>query len=156
MTMVYETSATATHEGRSGSVRSADGLLDLRLALPKELGGPGGATNPEQLFAAGYAACFTSALLSCAREAKLSIGAPEVTARVGLERGPDGGFRLAAGVDVALPGATRADAETATRGAHAICPYSQATRGNVDVKVRLLRWKGSADAPALLLEPTDA
>jgi lipoyl-dependent peroxiredoxin len=151
MTMIYETSATATHEGRNGSVRTADGLLDVRLAMPKELGGSGGATNPEQLFAAGYAACFTSAILLCAREAKVAIGDPEVTARAGLEKAPDGKFRLAAGLDVSLPGAGRADAESVTRAAHAICPYSRATRGNVDVKVRVVRWKESADAPALVL-----
>ena len=151
MTMLYETSATASHEGRNGSVRTADGLLDVRLAMPKELGGAGGATNPEQLFACGYAACFTSALLLCAREGKIAIGDPAVTAHVGLERAPDGKFQLAANLDVALPGADRDQAETVTRQAHAICPYSRATRNNVDVKVRLVRWKESADAPALVL-----
>jgi len=149
MTMLYETSATATHEGRNGSVRTADGLLDVRLAMPKELGGAGGATNPEQLFASGYAACFTSALLLCAREAKIAIGDPSVTAHVGLERAPDGKFQLAASLDVALPGADRDKAETVVREAHAICPYSRATRNNVDVKVRLVDWKNAAGAPAL-------
>jgi Ohr subfamily peroxiredoxin len=132
-------------------VRSADGLLDVKLAPPKELGGSGGATNPEQLFAAGYAACFTSAILLCAREAKVAIGDPQVTAHAGLEKTPDGRFQLAASLDVSLPGAARADAESVTRAAHAICPYSRATRDNVDVKVRLTRWKESTDADALVL-----
>jgi Ohr subfamily peroxiredoxin len=153
MTMLYQTSATATHEGRNGSVRTEDGLLDVRLAMPKELGGAGGATNPEQLFAGGYAACFTSALLRCAREGKLSIGDPQVAVRAGLERTHDGKFQLAAGLDVSLPGAARADAETVTRQAHEICPYSRAIRGNVDVQVRLVRWRESADTPPLTLEP---
>lgn len=151
MAMIYETSATATHEGRNGSVRSEDGLLDVRLAMPKELGGSGGATNPEQLFAAGYAACFTSALLLCARQSKLSIGAPQVRVRSGLESAPDGGFQLAAALEVSLPGAARDDAEKVTRLAHGICPYSRATAGNVDVKVRLVRWQDSADAAPIVL-----
>lgn len=144
MTAIYETAATAGHEGRNGSVRSADGLLDLRLAMPKELGGPGGATNPEQLFAAGYAACFTSALLLCAREAKARIGAPEVTAHVGLARDGEG-FGLAVRLEVALPEAERETAEALARRAHAICPYSRAIRGNVPTDLRLTAWRGSAD-----------
>lgn len=144
MTAIYETAATAGHEGRNGSVRSVDGLLDLRLAMPKELGGPGGATNPEQLFAAGYAACFTSALLLCAREAKARIGAPEVTAHVGLARDGEG-FGLAVRLDVALPEAERETAEALARRAHAICPYSRAIRGNVPTDLRLTAWRGSAD-----------
>ena len=144
MTAIYETAATAGQEGRNGAVRSADGLLDLRLALPKELGGPGGATNPEQLFAAGYAACFTSALLLCAREAKARIGAPAVTAHVGLAR--DGaGFGLVVRLEVALPEAERETAEALTRRAHEICPYSRAIRGNVPTDLRLTAWRESAD-----------
>ena len=151
MPTIYETSATASHEGRAGSVRSDDGLLDVKLAVPKEMGGAGGATNPEQLFAAGYAACFTSAVLFCAREAKLKIGDPSVTVHAGLENAPDGKFQLFSSLDVALPGAEKADAEAVVRAAHGMCPYSRATRGNVDVKVRLTRWKDSADTPALEL-----
>lgn len=151
MSSIYQTSATATHEGRNGNVRSADGALDVGLAMPKELGGAGGATNPEQLFAAGYAACFTSALLLCAREAKITIGNPEVTAHTGLEHAPDGRFQLAASLDVALPDASRQDAERVTRAAHGICPYSRGIRGNVDVTVRLTRWNDSADVAPLVL-----
>jgi osmotically inducible protein OsmC len=151
MEMLYETSATVTHEGRNGSVRTADGLLDVRLAMPKELGGAGGATNPEQLFACGYSACFTSAILKCARESKLKIGNPSVTAHVGLAKVPDGSFQLAATLDVALPDVSREDAEALARSAHGICPYSRATRNNVDVKIRLVGWKESTDADAFEL-----
>ncbi|MCA8880722.1 MAG: organic hydroperoxide resistance protein [Rhodobacteraceae bacterium] len=156
MGIIYKTSATATHEGRSGSARSHDGLLEVNLAMPKELGGMGGATNPEQLFACGYAACFTSALLLCARESKLKIGAPQVTVHTGLESAPDGKFQLFAGLDVALPDASREDAESVTRAAHGICPYSRATRNNLDVQVRLVAWKGSDGAPAAVLEAAGA
>lgn len=154
MTTIYETAATAGHEGRSGSVRSADGLLDLRLALPRELGGPGGATNPEQLFAAGYAACFTSALLLCAREAKAQIGEPEVTAHVGLGRQGEG-FGLVVRLEVALPGADRAAAEALTRRAHEICPYSRAIRGNVPTDLRLTAWRDSSADQSLVLAAAD-
>lgn len=151
MEMIYETSATASHEARNGSVRSDDGLLDVKLAMPKELGGAGGATNPEQLFAAGYAACFTSAILLAAREAKLKIGQPSVTVHSGLSRAPGGRFDLQARLDVSLPDASKADAEVVTREAHAICPYSKATRNNVNVKVRLVRWKESSDQDELAI-----
>jgi lipoyl-dependent peroxiredoxin len=156
MGIIYRTAATASHEGRNGSARTDDGLLDVKLAMPKELGGMGGATNPEQLFACGYAACFTSALLHCARELKLRIGAPTVTAHTGLETAPDGKFQLFASLDVALPDASREDAEAVTRAAHKICPFSRATRNNLDVKVRLAQWKGSAGAPAAVLESAGA
>ncbi len=156
MGILYKTAATASHEGRNGSARSEDGVLDVRLAMPKELGGAGGATNPEQLFAAGYAACFTSALQLCAREMKLKIGDPSVTTHCGLETAPDGKFQIFASLDVALPGATREDAEAVTRAAHGICPYSRATRGNVDVKVSLVKWQGSDGAPAAVLESAGA
>lgn len=147
---IYETSATASHEGRNGSVQTADGLLDLRLAMPKELGGAGGATNPEQLFACGYAACFMSALQLVAREARIKTGAPSVTAAVGLDKADDG-FHLVATLDVALPDVAREEAERLVRQAHQICPYSRATRGNVDVGVRLVSWKGAPAGEAASL-----
>lgn len=154
MDIIYETAATVTQEGRNGSVRSSDGLLDVKLAMPKELGGAGGATNPEQLFAAGYAACFTSALLLSAREAKKPIGDPSVTAHVGLGKAEDGGFGLTTRLDVALPGATRSDAETIVKAAHSICPYSRATQGNVAVKVQLVGWKEAAEGEkAMVVDP---
>ncbi len=132
----YTATATATG-GRQGRVRSADGALDLPLAMPKELGGPGGlATNPEQLFAAGYAACFENALLRVARERKAPIRESSVTAHVGIGREADGFFRLSVRLEVSVPGRDRAEVEEMARLAHAeVCPYSRATRGNIDVRV---------------------
>lgn len=141
MTIVYETACTATHEARNGSVRSADGLLDLTLAAPKELGGAGGATNPEQLFAAGYAACFTSALLRVGREAKLKIGKPVVTVHSGLRSDGEARYALFARVEVSLPDLDRARAETLVQGAHAICPFSKAVAESLGVEVVLTEWE---------------
>lgn len=134
MNILYKTSATATG-GRDGRARSDDGLLDVRLSPPKELGGAGGATNPEQLFAAGYAACFTSALLRVAREAKVKVDQPSVTALVGLGQTDGSKFGLTVELKVSVPNLPRADAEDLVRKAHEICPYSNATRGNIDVQI---------------------
>lgn len=133
MSTLYTTSVSAIG-GRGGKVRSSDGLIDLQLAMPKELGGPGGKTNPEQLFAAGYAACFQSALALVARKQKVNLGDNTVTATVGI--GPQGeGFGLTAALEVAIPGLDQATAEALVAGAHKVCPYSNATRGNIDVKL---------------------
>lgn len=140
MTILYATSCT-THEARNGSVRSDDGLLDLALAAPKELGGTGGATNPEQLFAAGYAACFTSAMLRVSREAKLQIGKPSVTVHSGLRSDGKDRFALFARVEVALPDVNQAVAEVLVDGAHAICPFSKAVGESLGVEVVLTAWK---------------
>src|SRR5829696_8163753 len=131
---LYTATATATG-GRQGRIRSADGVLDEPLALPKELGGPGGAaTNPEQLFAAGYAACFENALLRVARERKAPIRESSVTAHVGIGREESGYFRLAVDLEVSVPDRDRAEVEELVRIAHdEVCPYSHATRGNIDV-----------------------
>lgn len=130
----YRTRATATG-GRDGSARSEDGVLDVTLATPKELGGAGGAgTNPEQLFAAGYAACFIGALKVAGGQLKLTV--PQdvtVTATVGIGPRAAGGFGITADLEVSLPGLDRADAERLVEAAHQICPYSNATRNNVDV-----------------------
>jgi len=136
MQVLYTATATAKG-GRQGHVRSGDGVLDLPLAHPKELGGPGGAaTNPEQLFAAGYAACFENALLRVARERKAPIRESSVTARVGIGREEDGYFRLAVDLRVSVPGRERAEIEEFARIAHEeVCPYARATRGNVEVRV---------------------
>ncbi|MBV9116855.1 MAG: organic hydroperoxide resistance protein [Acetobacteraceae bacterium] len=136
MQTLYTATATAKG-GRQGHVRSEDGVLDLPLAHPKELGGPGGAaTNPEQLFAAGYAACFENALLRVARERKAPIRESSVTARVGIGREEDGYFRLAVDLRVSVPGRERAEIAEFARIAHEeVCPYSRATRGNVEVRV---------------------
>lgn len=139
MPVLYTATATAVG-GRQGHIRSSDGVLDHSLALPKELGGPGGhATNPEQLFAAGYAACFENALLRVARERKAPIRESSVTAHVGIGREGDGYFKLSVGLDVSVPGRDRAEVEEMVRVAHQeVCPYSRATRGNIDVQIKVV------------------
>ncbi len=136
MKTLYQTTVTV-HGGRNGQVRSDDGLLDLGLAMPAELGGKGGATNPEQLFAAGYAACFESAarLVAQKQGVKLSDDAMEVRASVGLVPTAEGGFALTVAIEVAITGVEQASAEAIVEAAHAVCPYSNATRGNIDVKL---------------------
>ena len=133
---LYSTKVTATG-GRSGSIRSDDGLLDLKLALPRTLGGKGDATNPEQLFAGGYAACFETALLRIASEArhKFVDHDVEVVAEVGLSRNHSGGFVLSAALAVTIAGVDQETARQFVELAHAVCPYSNAIRGNVDVQI---------------------
>jgi len=132
---MYSTKVTASG-GRHGHIRSEDGLLDLKLALPRELGGKGDATNPEQLFAGGYAACFENALLRVSREAGLRFADPdvEVTAEVGIRRNDAGAFVLSAALAITIAGVDQKKAEDLVEAAHKICPYSNAIRGNVDVK----------------------
>jgi Ohr subfamily peroxiredoxin len=135
MGTLYTAEATAVG-GRDGGVKSADGVLDLSLAVPKELGGPGGAkTNPEELFAAGYSACFHSALKLVASKAKVNVHDSTVTARVGIGPNDAGGFGLEVELDVVLPKADLESAESVVRAAHQVCPYSNATRGNIPVKL---------------------
>ncbi|QNM96962.1 organic hydroperoxide resistance protein [Chitinimonas koreensis] len=136
--VLYTTAATATG-GREGRIESADGVLQAALALPKELGGAGGhATNPEQLFAAGYAACFESAVRFVARQKNVKIEQSSVTAKVGVGPRSAGGFGITAELQVSLPGIDREVAQELIETAHRdICPYSHATRGNVDVQVSL-------------------
>lgn len=132
MEALYTAEATAVG-GRQGHVRSSDGLIDLDLALPEGLGGPGGTrSNPEQLFAAGYAACFQSALGVVARGEGTSVDQSTVTGRVGIGR-DDTGFGLQVELVVSIPGVERSHAEALVHKAHELCPYSKATRGNVDV-----------------------
>lgn len=134
--VLYTATATATG-GREGRVATDDRQLDLAVALPKGLGGSGApGTNPEQLFASGYAACFGSAVSHIARMQKVQIGPVRVTANVKI--GPVGGaFGLAAELVVDLPEVAREQAEALIKAAHETCPYSNATRGNIDVVVRL-------------------
>ncbi|GAA1642391.1 organic hydroperoxide resistance protein [Catellatospora bangladeshensis] len=136
MTPLYTAVATATGDGRDGKVRSSDGLLETAVATPAELGGAGGATNPEQLFAAGYAACFHSALRVVARRAKVEPGDTEVTARVGIGRA-GAGFGLAVTLEITMPGLPADTARQLVEAAHQVCPYSNATRGNIDVQLVL-------------------
>jgi Ohr subfamily peroxiredoxin len=134
MTILYSTKVAATG-GRKGTIRSEDGILDLKLAIPKELGGMGGGTNPEQLFAGGYAACFENALLRVARQSghRFADGDVDVVAEIGLSRNVADAFVLHATLAVSIAGVDQATAEQLVRGADAICPYSNAIRGNVDV-----------------------
>jgi Ohr subfamily peroxiredoxin len=133
MAAVYTAVATATGEGRNGSARSSDGLLDLDLAVPKEMGGAGGATNPEQLFAAGYAACFHNALKVVARRQKVAVDGSAVTAEVGIGPNGQGGYALEVTLRIELGSLDRPAAEALVEAAHQVCPYSNATRGNVPV-----------------------
>lgn len=134
----YRTTATASG-GRDGSARSEDGTFDVKLATPRELGGAGGeGSNPEQLFAAGYSACFVGALKVAGQQLKLKVPAETtVTATVGIGPRSQGGFGITADLVVSLPGIDRADAQKLVETAHQICPYSNATRGNVDVGLTL-------------------
>jgi osmotically inducible protein OsmC len=134
MKNLYTTRAIA-HGGRAGKVKTDDGLLALDLALPKAMGGAGNATNPEQLFAAGYAACFENAVLHVARGKKLKIDEQglEVTAEVGIGANESGGFQLAVSLAVAISGVDQATADELVKTAHSVCPYSNAVKGNIDV-----------------------
>ena len=136
--VLYRTSASATG-GRDGHARSEDGRVDVTLSTPKELGGAGGeGSNPEQLFAAGYSACFIGALKVAGQQLKLKVPADtRVTATVGIGPRSEGGFGITADLQVDLPGVDHADAERLVEAAHQICPYSNATRGNVDVGLTL-------------------
>lgn len=135
--VLYRAQATSTG-GRDGRAVSSDGVLDVKLAMPKELGGAGGAaTNPEQLFAAGYSACFLSALKFVATQRKLPLPADTtVTAKVGIGPIPTG-FGLEVDLAVSLPGVEREAATALVDAAHQVCPYSNATRGNIDVRLNV-------------------
>ncbi|MFG3454284.1 organic hydroperoxide resistance protein [Stutzerimonas stutzeri] len=137
ITVLYTTTATATG-GRDGRATSSDGLLDVQLSTPRELGGQGGdGTNPEQLFAAGYSACFIGALKFVAGQLKQSLPADTaVTGQVGIGQIP-GGFGLEVQLNVSLPGLEQTAAEQLTEAAHKVCPYSNATRGNIEVRLNV-------------------
>lgn len=135
--ILYQARASASG-GRNGHVTSSDGVLDLTLAIPRELGGAGGAlTNPEQLFAAGYAACFDSALAHVAATQKLRLSGTRVDATVGIGPRAEGGFGLAVRLEVTIPDLPREQAQALLETTHGVCPYSNATRGNVDVELVL-------------------
>ncbi|MCZ8521934.1 MULTISPECIES: organic hydroperoxide resistance protein [Paenibacillus] len=140
MSALYTAEVTATG-GRQGRVVSADGVLDHEIKMPKALGGPGGeGTNPEQLFAAGYAACFDSALNLVIRTKRIpEVTHTSVTAHVSiLKDEADGGFKLAVELEVYIEGADREAALALVEAAHGVCPYSKATRGNIEVALRLV------------------
>jgi Ohr subfamily peroxiredoxin len=134
ITKILYTSQATAQGGRGGHVRTSDGRLDLPLDVPVEMGGPGGpGTNPEQLFAAGYAACFQSAVMRVAAAQRLAIPRSKLIARVGIGPAGEGGFGLPVALDLEAPGLDRAQAATLMERAHELCPYSRATRGNIDV-----------------------
>ena len=134
--VLYTAEATSTGDGRRGHVTSSDHRLDFDLAPPTEMGGDGNGTNPEQLFAAGYSACFHSALRVVARRAKVDPGDSTVTAQVGI--GPEhGAFGLVVTLIIHIPGLEREQVRELAEAAHQVCPYSRATRGNISVELRV-------------------
>ena len=134
--VVYKANATSTG-GRDGSTKSSDGLLDVKLSVPKEMGGGGGGVNPEQLFAAGYSACFIGAMKFAAGTQKVALPADtSIDATVGIGQIP-AGFGIEVQLVVKVPGVDRAVAQAIIDKAHQVCPYSNATRGNIDVTITL-------------------
>ncbi len=135
--VLYTAEATAIGDGRNGEVHSSDGVIDEKLAVPTEMGGPGGLhTNPEQLFASGYAACFHGALRAVAGAQHIKLGEDtQVDTKVGIGSDSDGGFGLTVQIVATLPGIDPAKADELVAAAHQFCPYSKATRGNIDVSV---------------------
>jgi osmotically inducible protein OsmC len=138
MDIAYTAIAHATGGGRDGRVRSEDDLLDLQTRPPKEMGGNGEGTNPEQLFAAGYAACFLSAMHSVARGMKLDTKDAAVSASVGIGSNGEGGFGLAVEMHVYTPDVAPERRQELVDAAHHVCPYSNATRGNIEVTLTLV------------------
>ncbi len=134
--VLYTAKATATG-GRDGKVASSDGKLDVVVAPPAELGGTGNGTNPEQLFAAGYAACFQSAMQTVARRLRVDVTGSTVTAEVGLGAIAGGAYGLQVALVVSLPGLEQDVAQDLVEKAHQVCPYSNATRGNIVVDLKL-------------------
>lgn len=135
MDALYTAEALATGAGRDGRVVTQEGALALDLAIPKAMGGSGAGANPEQLFAAGYAACFHSALQSVARSQKVAITDSSVGARVHIGSNGQGVFGLAVELEVVIPGLPHEQAQALADAAHQVCPYSNATRGNIDVAI---------------------
>jgi osmotically inducible protein OsmC len=135
--VVYRAEATSTG-GRDGRSVSSDNKLEVKLAVPKEMGGNGDGTNPEQLFAAGYSACFMGAMKFVAGKEKLTIPADaKITGKIGIGAIPQG-FGIEAELAISLPGMDRGQAQSLIEKAHQVCPYSNATRGNIEVKLTLV------------------
>jgi Ohr subfamily peroxiredoxin len=136
MAVTYTAVVDVDGEGRNGGhVRSSDGLLETSLAIPEDLGGSGAATNPEQLLAAGWAACFLGALRRAAAERRIRLTSTSITSEITLTHGDDGEFSLSAALNPALDGVDQATAQQLAEAAHQICPYSKATRGNLPVTI---------------------
>ncbi len=135
--IVYTAHASATG-GRDGKARSDDGLLDVKLVVPKEMGGAGGGVNPEQLFAAGYSACFLGAMKFVAGQQKIALPADtQIDGAVGIGPIPTG-FSIAVELSIHIPGMEHAAAQALVEKAHVVCPYSNATRGNIDVTLKVV------------------
>lgn len=132
---VKYTAVATAENGRDGRVASDDGKVDVVVNPPQEMGGSGAGTNPEQLFAAGYSACFQGALGAVARKESADISGSTVTARVGIGSIPEGGFGLTVALEAHIPNVDAATAEDLLEKAHQVCPYSNATRGNIEVTV---------------------
>jgi lipoyl-dependent peroxiredoxin len=135
METLYTAEALSTGDGRNGHVTTVDGRLDLDMAIPAEMGGSGNGANPEQLFAAGYAACYHSALLGVARSQKITLEDETVGSRVHIGPNGQGGFQLAVELEVTIPNLPHDEAQKLADAAHQVCPYSNATRGNIDVTI---------------------
>jgi Ohr subfamily peroxiredoxin len=145
--VLYTAEATSTGDGRNGHVTSADGRIDLDLALPPEMGGSGNGANPEELFAAGYAACYHSALRAVGRRVGADVDGSTVTAYVGI--GPEGdALDLVVTLEIYLPNAGPQQAREVADAAHQVCPYSRATRGNISVELRLTGPAATTEQPA--------
>lgn len=138
MNVVYTATARSTGDGRSGHARSEDGILDIDMRAPKEMGGPGGAPNPEMLFAAGWAACFHSAIKGVGKQERVNVDGSEVIASVGIGALEGGRFGLSATLKVTIPNVDRPTAEKLVARAHEVCPYSNATRGNIPVTLEVV------------------
>ncbi|MBA2609180.1 MAG: organic hydroperoxide resistance protein [Actinobacteria bacterium] len=138
MNILYSTTATATGDGRSGHTATEDGAVAHNMRTPPELGGPGGAANPEQLFAAGYAACFHSAMKLVAKSMEIDATDSAVSVTVGLGMLESGAFNLALDIVVDVPNASAEQSQALVERAHEVCPYSNATRGNVEVTLGVL------------------
>lgn len=137
MKALYTAEALATGAGRNGQARLADGSLDLGMAIPQEMGGSGDGANPEQLFALGYAACFDSAMEIAAKQLKLSPEGARTSVAVGIGQQAAGGYALDLDITAHLPGMDDADAQKLVEATHQLCPYSNATRGNIDVRLHI-------------------
>ena len=135
--VLYHAHATSTG-GRDGTAKSSDGLLDVKLSVPKEMGGGGGGVNPEQLFAAGYSACFIGAMKFVAGTQKIALPADTtINATVGIGPIP-AGFGIEVQLEVSIPGMEKAAAQALVDKAHQVCPYSNATRGNIEVAITVI------------------
>ncbi|MBB2975899.1 Ohr subfamily peroxiredoxin [Microbacterium endophyticum] len=138
MDVLYTAEALATGGGRNGHVATVDGIINSDVRVPKEMGGEGGAPNPELYFAAGYAACFHSALQSVARAQKVTLNDTSVGSRVQIGPNGEGGFQLAVQLEVVIPEMEHDKAQALADAAHQVCPYSNATRGNIEVTVTVV------------------